>query len=60
MKILLWLILAVALVVNISSSFVIDDNTLQALVSVGTGAIALASGVTLALKREKRSRPGPA
>ncbi|MGW5861793.1 hypothetical protein ACWFRJ_06415 [Streptomyces sp. NPDC055239] len=55
MKIMLWLVLAIALVVNISSSFVIDDNTRQALVSVATGAVALACGVTLFVKREKRS-----
>ncbi|MFI8880468.1 hypothetical protein [Streptomyces sp. NPDC055243] len=52
---ILWLVLAVALIVNISSSFVIDDNTRQALVSVGTGIIALACGVTLFAKREQRS-----
>lgn len=55
MKNMLWLVLAVALVINISSSFVIDDDTRQALVSVGTGVVALASGVTLFVKREKRS-----
>lgn len=56
MKITLWLALAVALLVNISSSFVIDDDTRQALVSVATGAIALACGVTLFVKREKRAQ----
>ncbi|MGW7065707.1 hypothetical protein ACWGII_21520 [Streptomyces sp. NPDC054855] len=55
MKIFLWLGLAVALLVNVSSSFVIDDATRQALVSVGTGAIALACGATLFVRREKRS-----
>ncbi|MFC8128975.1 hypothetical protein [Streptomyces sp. NPDC057302] len=53
MKILLWLALAIALVVNISSSFIIEDSTRQALVSVSTGAIALASGITLFMKRER-------
>ncbi|GAA3129523.1 hypothetical protein ACFQ0X_26625 [Streptomyces rectiviolaceus] len=56
MKITLWLVLAVALLVNVSSSFVIDDNTRQALVSVATGAITLACGVTLFVKREKRTQ----
>ncbi|MFF1696767.1 hypothetical protein ACFVXC_24675 [Streptomyces sp. NPDC058257] len=54
MKIMLWLVLAIALVVNVSSSFVIDDNTRQALVSVVTGVVALACGVTLFVKRDKR------
>lgn len=55
MKIMLWLVLAVALAANISSSFVIDDGTRQALVSVTTGVIALGCGVALYVTRDKRA-----
>ncbi|MFJ2774517.1 hypothetical protein [Streptomyces sp. NPDC087300] len=53
MKVLLWLVLLVALAVNISSSFVFDGAP-QAAVSVATGLTALAAGITLYLTRDRR------
>ncbi|MFF1375707.1 hypothetical protein [Streptomyces sp. NPDC058308] len=49
----LWLVLLVALTVNIASIF-IPDSLQQALISVPTGLIALAAGITLAVKKRKR------
>lgn len=54
MKVLLWLVLLVALAVNISSSFVFDGAQ-QAVISVATGLAALAAGITLYVTRDKRA-----
>ncbi|MFE0102758.1 hypothetical protein [Streptomyces sp. NPDC059009] len=54
MKALLWLILTAALAVNVATSFAFD-GVQQALISVGTGVTALASGITLFVTRERRS-----
>ncbi|GAA2290345.1 hypothetical protein OKJ48_34175 [Streptomyces kunmingensis] len=53
MKALLWLILSVALIVNVSTSFAFD-GVQQVLISVGTGLAALASGVVLFVTRRRR------
>ncbi|MFF3646103.1 hypothetical protein [Streptomyces sp. NPDC002564] len=52
MKALLWLLLLVALGVNISSSFLLDGAP-QALVSVASGLTALGAGLALYLTRKK-------
>ncbi|MEV0323508.1 hypothetical protein ACIBKX_06845 [Streptomyces sp. NPDC050658] len=52
MKALLWLVLAVALVVNVSTSFAFD-GVQQVLISVGTGVATIGSGVALFLMRER-------
>ncbi|MFJ6572467.1 hypothetical protein ACIQNU_34170 [Streptomyces sp. NPDC091292] len=54
MKALLWLLLLAAVAVNISTS-ILFDGTQQALLSIGTGVVALASGLALYLTRPKRS-----
>ncbi|WP_169801263.1 hypothetical protein [Streptomyces kanamyceticus] len=50
MKALLWLVLAAALVVNVSTSLAFE-GVQQVLISVGTGVVALGTGVTLFLTR---------
>lgn len=52
MKALLWLVLAAALAVNVSTSFAFD-GVQQVLISVGTGVVALGAGVTLFLTRRR-------
>lgn len=54
MKALLWLVLAISLVVNVSTSFAFDEVQ-QVLISVGTGVATLGSGVALFLMREKHA-----
>ncbi|WP_167355635.1 hypothetical protein [Streptomyces atriruber] len=54
MKALLWLVLAAALVVNVSTSFAFDGAQ-QALISVGTGVTALGAGVALFLTRRREA-----
>ncbi|MFI6087512.1 hypothetical protein [Streptomyces sp. NPDC051218] len=53
MKPLLWLVLALALVTNVSTSFAFD-GVQQVLISVGTGVVTLGSAAALFLLREKR------
>ncbi len=53
MKPLLWLLLVVALVVNVSTSFVWDGLT-QVAVSIPTGVVFLGSAVGLWLLRDKQ------
>lgn len=55
MKALLWLVLAIALVANVSTSFAFD-GVQQVLISVCTGVVTLGSGVALFLMREKHSQ----
>ncbi|MFJ2774514.1 hypothetical protein [Streptomyces sp. NPDC087300] len=52
MKALLWLVLAAALVVNVSTSFAFD-GVRQVLISAGTGVVALGTGVGLFLTRRR-------
>lgn len=52
MKALLWLLLAVAVAVNVVTSLILVGTT-QLLVSLVTGAVVIASGVGLFLTREK-------
>ncbi|MEU7582695.1 hypothetical protein AB0B50_34520 [Streptomyces sp. NPDC041068] len=52
MKALLWTVLLIALAVNVSTSFVFDGAQ-QALISVGTGVLALGTGVTIYLTRRR-------
>ncbi|ATL28176.1 hypothetical protein [Streptomyces formicae] len=52
MKALLWLVLAAALVVNVMTSFAFD-GVQQVLISVGTGVVALGTGVSLYLTRRR-------
>ncbi|MEU6823773.1 hypothetical protein ABZ921_24330 [Streptomyces atriruber] len=54
MKALLWLVLAAALVVNVSTSFAFD-GVQQVLISVGTGVTALGTGVALYLTRSREA-----
>ncbi len=53
MKPLLWLLLVVALIVNVSTSFLWDGLT-QVMVSVPTGVVFLGSAVALWLMRDKQ------
>ncbi|MFI2613232.1 hypothetical protein [Streptomyces sp. NPDC018584] len=52
MKALLWLVLAAAVAVNISTSLVFD-GVQQVLISVATGAVALGTAVTLYVTRRR-------
>ncbi|WP_128505046.1 hypothetical protein [Streptomyces inhibens] len=54
MKALLWFVLTVALVVNVSTSFAFD-GVQQVLISVSSGVVLIASAVGLFLMRGKRS-----
>ncbi|WP_336047749.1 hypothetical protein [Streptomyces sp. CA2R101] len=54
MKALLWCVLCLALLVNVSTSFAFD-GVQQVLISVGTGVAAIGSGVGLFLMRTKRT-----
>ncbi|MFI0716355.1 hypothetical protein [Streptomyces inhibens] len=54
MKALLWFVLTVALVVNVSTSFAFD-GVQQVLISVTSGVVLIASAVGLFLMRGKRS-----
>jgi hypothetical protein len=54
MKPLLWGLLTIALVANVSTSFAFNGVT-QTLVSVGTGVVVLASAAGLYVLREKHS-----
>ncbi|MEV8315184.1 hypothetical protein AB0Q95_13515 [Streptomyces sp. NPDC059900] len=52
MKALLWLVLAIALVANISTSFAFD-GVQQVLISVCTGIATIGSGIALFVMRER-------
>ncbi|MCL7495618.1 MULTISPECIES: hypothetical protein [Streptomyces] len=54
MKALLWCVLCIAVVVNVSTSFAFD-GVQQVLISVASGVVVIGSGVGLFLKRTKRS-----
>ncbi|WAL95833.1 hypothetical protein [Streptomyces sp. Je 1-369] len=54
MKALLWLVLAAAVVVNVSTGFALD-GVQQVLVSVATGATALGAGAFLVLTHRRRA-----
>lgn len=54
MKPLLWLVFALALVTNVSTSITLD-GVQQVLISVGTGVVTLGSATALFLLREKRA-----
>ncbi|MGP8300252.1 hypothetical protein ACTPOK_20445 [Streptomyces inhibens] len=54
MKALLWFVLTVAVVVNVSTSFAFD-GVQQVLISVTSGVVVIASAVGLFLMRGKRS-----
>ncbi|MER5259273.1 hypothetical protein [Streptomyces sp. NPDC002855] len=53
-KALLWLVLAITLAADVSTSFAFD-GVRQVLISVCTGAVMLGSGVALFLLREKHA-----
>ncbi|MGA4849195.1 hypothetical protein ACOBQB_24135 [Streptomyces sp. G5(2025)] len=52
MKALLWLVLAAAVAVNISTGLVLD-GVQQTLISVGTGVVALGTAVGLYVTRRR-------
>ncbi|MEU5210351.1 hypothetical protein [Streptomyces sp. NPDC020742] len=54
MKALLWCVLVLALVFNVSTSFAFDGLQ-QVLVSVGSGVVVIGSAVGLFLLRGKRA-----
>ncbi|MEV3857882.1 hypothetical protein AB0J38_26585 [Streptomyces sp. NPDC050095] len=54
MKALLWLVLAAAIIVNVSTSFAFD-GVQQVLISVGTGVTAIAIGAFLFATRRRAS-----
>ncbi|MGW7019432.1 hypothetical protein ACWGGS_08820 [Streptomyces decoyicus] len=54
MKALLWCVLCIAVVVNVSTSFAFD-GVRQVLISVASGVVVIGSGVGLFLTRTKRS-----
>ncbi|GGV30763.1 hypothetical protein GCM10010277_13960 [Streptomyces longisporoflavus] len=56
MKAMLWLVLAIALVANVSTSFAFD-GVQQVLISVCTGVATLGSGTALFLMRERHPQP---
>ncbi|MFF2805692.1 hypothetical protein ACFVT2_00670 [Streptomyces sp. NPDC058000] len=53
LKALVWCALAVALVVNVATSFAFD-GVQQVLISVGTGSVVIASAAALFLMRRRR------
>lgn len=55
MKPSLWIVFALALVTNVSTSLAFD-GVKQVLISVGTGVVTLGSAAALFLLREKRQR----
>ncbi|MFI7316075.1 hypothetical protein [Streptomyces venezuelae] len=54
MKALLWLVLAAAIVVNVTTSFALD-GVQQVLVSVATGVTALGAGAFLVLTGRRQA-----
>ncbi|WP_329174749.1 hypothetical protein OG754_18620 [Streptomyces decoyicus] len=54
MKALLWCVLCIAVVVNVSTSFAFD-GVQEVLISVASGVVVIGSGVGLFLTRTKRS-----
>ncbi|WP_326619460.1 hypothetical protein OG863_19215 [Streptomyces decoyicus] len=54
MKALLWCVLCIAVVVNVSTSFAFD-GVQQVLISVASGVVVIGSGAGLFLTRTKRS-----
>ncbi|MGW7294316.1 hypothetical protein ACWGIB_18250 [Streptomyces xiamenensis] len=53
MKPLLWCVLLLALIVNLSVNFVIDEGALQILLSVCSGVVLIGSGIGLWMLRDR-------
>ncbi|MFF2373931.1 hypothetical protein ACFVUW_06060 [Streptomyces xiamenensis] len=53
MKPLLWCVLLLALTVNLSVNFVVDEGALQIVLSVCSGVVLIGSGVGLWMLRDR-------